>query len=50
MCLYFTGDVGIDESTTNKANLGKTEISLTLTNKFALPEDDQSDVKSLLIR
>ncbi|CAG2216724.1 unnamed protein product [Mytilus edulis] len=32
------------------AQLGKTEISLTLTNKFEVPQDDQADVKQLLIR
>ena len=30
--------------------LAKTEISLTLTNKFEVPEDDQTDVKTLVIR
>ena len=30
--------------------LSKTEISLTLTNKFEVPEDDQTDIKTLLIR
>ena len=32
------------------AQLGKTEISLTLTNKFEVPEDDQADTKQLVIR
>ncbi|XP_060062495.1 ras GTPase-activating-like protein IQGAP1 [Ylistrum balloti] len=32
------------------AQLGTTEITLTLTNKFEVPEDDQSNVKQLLIR
>lgn len=32
------------------AQLGKTEISLTLMNKFEVPTDDQADVKQLLIR
>ena len=30
--------------------LSKTEMSLTLTNKFEVPEDDQTDIKTLLIR
>lgn len=38
----------LDESV--KAQLGKTEITLTLTNKFEVPEDDQLDLKSLLIK
>ena len=33
-----------------KAQLGKTEISLTLMNKFEVPQDDQADVKQLLVR
>ena len=33
-----------------KAQLGKTEISLTLMNKFEVLEDDQADVKQLLVR
>jgi hypothetical protein len=32
------------------AQLAKTEITLTLTNKFEVPEDDQTDIKTLLIR
>ena len=45
------GDTGIDpDATVNKHQLVKTEISLTLTNKFEVPEENQTDVKSLLIR
>lgn len=33
-----------------QTQLGKTEISLTLSNKFEVPEDDQADVKQLLVR
>ncbi|XP_052795267.1 ras GTPase-activating-like protein IQGAP1 [Mya arenaria] len=32
------------------AQLAKTEITLTLTNKFEVPDDDQTDIKTLLIR
>lgn len=28
----------------------KTEISLTLTNKFEVPEDDDSDMRALFVR
>ena len=30
--------------------MGKTEISLALSNKFEVPEEDQSDTKSLFLR
>lgn len=33
-----------------QTQLGKTEISLTLSNKFEVPEDDQADVQQLLVR
>ncbi|XP_056022517.1 ras GTPase-activating-like protein IQGAP1 isoform X2 [Ostrea edulis] len=33
-----------------QTQLGKTEISLMLSNKFEVPEDDQADVKQLLVR
>ncbi|XP_078316270.1 ras GTPase-activating-like protein IQGAP1 isoform X2 [Crassostrea virginica] len=33
-----------------QTQLGKTEISMTLSNKFEVPEDDQADVKQLLVR
>lgn len=49
----FVGDVGIEDNgggTQNKTSLAKTEISLTLTSKFEVPDDERSDVKSLLIR
>ncbi len=32
------------------ARLAKTEISLTLTNKFEVPDDDDSDIKALFVR
>ena len=32
------------------AQLAKTEITLLLTNKFEVPDDDQTDIKTLLIR
>jgi len=32
------------------ARLSKTEISLTLTNKFEVPDDDDSDIKALFVR
>lgn len=30
--------------------LAKTEISLTLSNKFEVPEDDKSDITNLMLR
>lgn len=53
--LYFNfkgGEIPEDEKIQEMliAQLGKTEISLTLTNKFEVPQDDQADVKQLLIR
>ena len=51
MCMIITlGDGSPEDSHTHRANLGKTEISLTLSNKFEVPEENQSDLKSLLIR
>ena len=32
------------------ARLAKTEISLTLNNKFEVPDDDDSDIKALFVR
>lgn len=43
------GDDYIDDAQ-NKSQLIKTEISLTLSNKFEVPENDDTDMKSLLIR
>ena len=46
-----SGDAGIDDNgTQSKAQLAKTEISLTLSNKYEVPSDDKADVQSLLIR
>ena len=41
-----------DENNEQAANkqLGRTEISLTLTNKFEVPDDDDSDMKALFVR
>lgn len=45
-------EIGDNESLEEQihAQLAKTEITLTLTNKFEVPEDDQTDIKTLLIR
>lgn len=32
------------------AQSAKTEISLTLTNKFEVPDDDDSDMRALFVR
>lgn len=48
--LHFEGDAGLDENGTNRSQVAKTEISLTLSNKFEVPEDDKSDLKNILIR
>ena len=32
------------------AKMARTEISLTLTNKFEVPDDDDSDMKALFVR
>lgn len=37
-----------DEEASNK--MARTEISLTLTNKFEVPDDDDSDMKALFVR
>ena len=38
------------DDNSNKSQLAKSEISLTLSNKFEVPETDDSNTKSLLIR
>ena len=45
-------EIGDNESLEEQihAQLAKTEITLTLTNKFEVPDDDQTDIKTLLIR
>ena len=48
-----SGDVGVeDQSHGHKTQnqLAKTEISLTLSNKFEVPEDDKSDITNLMLR
>ena len=50
---YFAGvDVSDNDNLEEQIHqqLSKTEMSLTLTNKFEVPEDDQTDIKTLLIR
>lgn len=42
------GDEKLQEQ--QRGLLGKTEISLTLNNKFEVPEDDQADIQQLLTR
>ena len=48
------GEGAIDPSDPNKetvlTQLAKTEISLTLTNKFELPEGDAKDTKGLMMK
>ena len=43
-----TGDEATNDSL--RQQMAKTEISLTLSNKFELQTDDKADMKSLLIR
>lgn len=45
-----TGDAGIDDGTGSKTQLAKTEISLTLSNKFEVPENDHTDTTSTMLR
>ena len=45
-----TGEASSDDDAASKAQMEKTEISLTLSNKFEVPEHEQSDVHSQLIR
>ena len=45
------GDAGIDDNgQQSKVALGKTEISLTLSNKHELPMDEKADIQSVVIR
>lgn len=39
-----------DEHEQKISKLARTEISLTLTNKFEVPDDDDSDMKALFVR
>ena len=41
-------NVEVDEEAASK--MARTEISLTLTNKFEVPDDDDSDMKALFVR
>ena len=52
MVLFVGVEIGENEILEEQihAQLAKTEITLTLTNKFEVPEDDQTDIKTLLIR
>lgn len=43
-----SGEEGLDESV--RAQLANNEITLTLTNKFEVPDDDKSDIKGMMIR
>ena len=45
---YGSGDDNGSPAT--KAQMAKTEISLTLSNKFEVQEDDQMDLKTLFLR
>ena len=48
----YPGDVNMDENngTTSKAALAKTEISLTLSSKFDVVDDEKSDMKALMVK
>ena len=46
---WYLGDGG-DYSAANRSTLAKTEISLTLSNKFEVLEEEQSDIKDIMIR
>ena len=49
----FSGGVKAVDGEDNEqqlARMAKTEISLTLTNKFEVPDDDDSDIKALFVR
>ena len=47
---FCTGEDYINDDSANKTQMAKSEISLTLSNKFEVPENEDSDMKSLLIR
>ena len=44
------GEASSEDDAANKAQMEKTEISLTLSNKFEVLDDEQSDIHSLLVR
>lgn len=52
--LLYTGEGAVDPNDPNKENtlsqLAKTEISLTLTNKFELVDGDDKDMKGLMMK
>ena len=47
---FCAGDASLDENGGSRMQMAKTEISLTLSNKFELPDDERSDLKNMLIR
>lgn len=52
--LWHPGEGAVDANEPNKENslsqLAKTEISLTLTNKFELLDGDDKDIKGLMMK
>lgn len=51
--VMLVGDVELTEGQTEEDALrdqAKTEISLTLSNKFEVPDDDDSDLRALFVR
>jgi len=53
LCFYVEGmEMADNESLEEQIHnqLSKTEITLTLSNKFEVPDDDNIDMKTLLIR
>lgn len=54
MIFPYTGEGTVDPNDPNKENtlsqLAKTEISLTLTNKFELVDGDDKDMKGLMMK
>lgn len=54
LCCFILGEGTVDPNDPNResalSQLAKTEISLTLTNKFELLEGDDKDLKTLMTK
>jgi hypothetical protein len=49
-CKPVSGDCNIEDSAALKMQLAKSEISLTLTNKYEVPDSEDCDKNNLLLR
>ena len=48
--VFLQGDGNVEDNAAVKTQLAKTEMSLTLSNKFEIPDTDESDKTNLMLR